>query len=53
MLSSMRSAPRRGATRVDIHISALGSRLDLSRLFADIEPGTHIYTCGPQRLTRR
>ncbi|MEG1209562.1 MAG: PDR/VanB family oxidoreductase [Leclercia sp.] len=35
---------------VHFHVSAEGSRLDLSRLFADIEPGTHIYTCGPAAL---
>lgn len=36
--------------RVRVHVSALGSRLDLANLFADIEPGTHIYTCGPAAL---
>lgn len=36
--------------RVNVHVSALGNRLDLARLFADIEPGTHIYTCGPAAL---
>ncbi len=50
MLSSMRSAPRRGEIGVNVHVSALGSRLDLPRLFADLEPGTHVYTCGPAAL---
>ncbi|WP_434642431.1 PDR/VanB family oxidoreductase [Klebsiella sp. I138] len=36
--------------RVNLHVSALGSRLDLARLFADMEPGTHVYTCGPAAL---
>ncbi|MRS15573.1 2Fe-2S iron-sulfur cluster binding domain-containing protein [Enterobacteriaceae bacterium RIT691] len=36
--------------RVNIHISSQGTRLDLAHLLADIEPGTHIYTCGPAAL---
>lgn len=35
---------------VSCHVSSLGSRFDLSRTLADIEPGTHIYVCGPQAL---
>lgn len=37
--------------RVTIHVSALGSRLDLPRLFADLAPDTHVYTCGPAALS--
>ena len=36
--------------RIHLHLSSAGTRLDLSRLLADIEPGTHIYTCGPAVL---
>lgn len=36
--------------RVSVHVSASGSRLDLTRLFADLAPGTHVYTCGPAAL---
>lgn len=36
--------------RIHLHLSSAGTRLDLSRLLADVEPGTHIYTCGPAVL---
>lgn len=47
-VDTLRAAPWRD--RVNVHVSALGSRLDLPRLFADLEPGTHVYTCGPAAL---
>lgn len=34
------------AARIHLHLSSAGTRLDLARLLADVEPGTHIYTCG-------
>ncbi len=33
-----------------MHHSSTGTRLELARLLADIEPGTHVYTCGPEAL---
>ena len=47
-VDALSAAPWRD--RVNVHVSALGSRLDLPRLFADLEPGTHVYTCGPAAL---
>ncbi|HHL2825311.1 TPA: 2Fe-2S iron-sulfur cluster-binding protein [Citrobacter murliniae] len=38
------------AERIHLHLSTEGTRLDLARLLADVEPGTHIYTCGPAVL---
>jgi len=38
------------AEHVHCHVSTQGSRLDLARLLADIEPATHIYVCGPPAL---
>lgn len=38
------------ADRIHLHLSNAGTRLDLARLLADVEPGTHIYTCGPAVL---
>ncbi len=38
------------ADRIHLHLSTEGTRLDLARLLADVEPGTHIYTCGPAAL---
>lgn len=40
----------RQADRIHLHLSSEGTRLDLARLLADVEPGTHIYTCGPAVL---
>ncbi|ADO49057.1 PDR/VanB family oxidoreductase [[Enterobacter] lignolyticus] len=36
--------------RINFYVSEQGTRLDLARLLADVEPGTHIYTCGPAAL---
>lgn len=38
------------AEKVHLHHSSTGTRLELARLLADIEPGTHVYTCGPEAL---
>lgn len=38
------------ASRIHLHLSSEGTRLELARLLADVEPGTHIYTCGPAAL---
>lgn len=38
------------AEKVHFHHSSTGTRLELARLLADIEPGTHVYTCGPEAL---
>jgi ferredoxin-NADP reductase len=38
------------AEHVSYHVSSQGSRLDLARLLTDVEPGCHIYICGPQAL---
>lgn len=35
--------------RVQIHVSAEGSRADLDRLLSGYAPGQHVYTCGPER----
>lgn len=38
------------ADHISYHISTLNGRLDLARTLADLEPGTHIYVCGPVAL---
>lgn len=38
------------ADHIHLHLSSEGTRLDITRLLADVEPGTHIYTCGPAAL---
>ncbi|WP_436857668.1 PDR/VanB family oxidoreductase [Citrobacter tructae] len=38
------------ADRISMHLSSEGTRLDLARMLADVEPGSHIYTCGPAAL---
>lgn len=38
------------AEKVHFHHSSTGTRLELARLLADIEPSTHVYTCGPEAL---
>ena len=35
--------------RVQIHVSAEGSRADLDQLLSGYVPGQHVYTCGPDR----
>lgn len=35
--------------RVQIHVSAEGSRADLDQLLSGYAPGQHVYTCGPER----
>ncbi|MBN5380325.1 PDR/VanB family oxidoreductase [Serratia sp. TMDUHS_CL] len=35
---------------VSCHVSSLNGRLDLARTLADVEPGAHIYVCGPAAL---
>ncbi|OIQ37227.1 MAG: NAD-binding oxidoreductase [Roseobacter sp. MedPE-SW] len=35
--------------RVQIHVSADGSRADLDHLLSGYVPGQHVYTCGPDR----
>ena len=39
-----------GFAKPHLHHSSTGTRLELARLLADIEPGTHVYTCGPEAL---
>jgi tetrachlorobenzoquinone reductase len=36
--------------KVNLHSSAAGTRLDVARRLAAIEPGTLVYCCGPERL---
>lgn len=36
--------------RVTTHVGTESGRLDLAGLLADIEPGTAVYACGPQRF---
>ncbi|WP_278924424.1 reductive dehalogenase [Pseudophaeobacter profundi] len=38
------------ADRVQIHVSAEGTRADLDQLLAGYAPGQHVYTCGPTRF---
>ncbi len=35
------------ADRVHLHISDEGTRADLAAILSDRDPGTHVYTCGP------
>ena len=37
------------ADRVQIHVSAEGTRGDLDQLLSGYAPGQHVYTCGPDR----
>lgn len=34
-------------SRVQVHVSAEEGRIDVQRLFADVEAGTDVYSCGP------
>ncbi len=36
--------------RVTLHVSSAGDRIDLTALCAELENGTAVYACGPERL---
>lgn len=40
------------AEHISYHDSSRNGRLDLARMLADIEPGSHIYVCGPAALNQ-
>lgn len=44
--------PRRLSTYFSSASNQMPSRLDVERLLKSVKPGTHVYCCGPQRLTQ-
>ncbi|MEM7357636.1 MAG: 2Fe-2S iron-sulfur cluster-binding protein [Pseudomonadota bacterium] len=46
-LEELESAP--WADRVNLHFSEEGTRADLARVIGEYQPGSHLYTCGPDR----
>ena len=47
-LEDLSAAP--WAHRVQLHVSDEGTRADLDTLLSGHPPGTHVYTCGPDRF---
>jgi reductive dehalogenase len=47
-LADLQAAP--WADRVHLHVSEEGTRADLPTILGPYTPGTHVYTCGPDRF---